>query len=463
MKKVSVGGAEGNVVVTKRAWKVLGVTSLTNIAIGLDLSITNVAIPDMQSSFPSASTADLSWTLTFYMVVYAGFLIVSGRLADRFGRLRVLNIGFGIFIVSAVLTVIAPTVLTLIAARGLIGLSAAMVAPASLGLAVAAWPVERRGTAVTIWGSTLGLSSALGPIIGGLLIDAGSWRWAFSASIPIIVVTLLWGARTLTESERNPDASRPDLVGSVSVTVAAGGLALAIVQGREWGWGSPAVLGLLLLSIGAIAVLARRISHHPAPIVPRELLKVSSFKIAAIAVFIFSLGFFSALLTMVLYLVEIVEYSTSRAGLGVSALAFAAFTSSMFSGRIADRFGYRNVAVPGILLFVTGACWLYLRATSDITYFVDLFPGFILLGAGIGAGPALLVGAGVSEVDSTNFSVAGAVMQTARQLAGAIGIALVVTILGSNPTTASFRSVFLYLAGVTFLSALIASRLPSRK
>ena len=112
---------------------------------------------------------------------------------------------------------------------------------------------------------------------------------------------------------------------------------------------------------------------------------------------------------------------------------------------------------------MTGACWLYLRATSDITYFVDLFPGFILLGAGIGAGPALLTGAGVSEVDSANFSVAGAVMQTARQLAGAIGVALIVMILGSDPTTASFRSVFLYLAGVTFLSALIASRLPSRK
>ena len=135
----------------------------------------------------------------------------------------------------------------------------------------------------------------------------------------------------------------------------------------------------------------------------------------------------------------------------------------MFSGRVADRFGYRNVAVPGILLFVIGACWLYLRATSDVTYFVDLFPGFILLGVGIGSGPALLTGDGVSQVDSNNFSVAGAVMQTARQLAGAIGVAIIVTILGSDPTTESFRAVFLYLAGVTFLSALVASRLPSRK
>ena len=341
--------------VSRQAWKVLGVTSLTNFVVGLDLSITNVAVPDIGREFAGASTADISWVLTFYMVIFAGFLIVAGRWADRFGRLRMLNIGITCFVIGAALAAISPSLVVLIAVRGLQGVGVAMMAPASLGLAVAAWPIERRGTAVAVWSSTLALSTAVGPVVGGLLIEFGSWRWAYALNIPVGLIALVRGTRVLTESARHPEASRPDLIGAALLGGATAGGVLAIVQGQEWDWTSPAVLGLLGICAVSIIAVARRTARHPDPIVPRTLLAVSSFRIASTSLLLFGLGFFSSLLAMVLYLTEIAGYSTVTVGLAIITLPIAAMVSANVSGPLADRFGFRAVAIPGMLLFTMGA------------------------------------------------------------------------------------------------------------
>ncbi len=455
----SAVGADARV--SRQAWKILGATSLTNFVAGLDLSMVNVAVPNIQETFPTASTADVSWVLTFYMLVYAGFLITAGRIADRFGRLRVLNAGLICFLAGSALAVVAPTLPILVATRGIQGVGVAMMAPASLGLTVAAWPEHRRATAVAIWSSTLALSSAVGPILGGLLIEAGSWRWAFALNVPMALLTLAWGKRVLSESVLDPEARTPDLIGAVLLGGATAGIALAIVQGREWGWTSPAVVGLIVTAVISLAVVVRRTSTHANPIVPRSLLAVSSFRIASMAIFLFGLGFFATILAMVLYLTEIANYSTVRAGLAISTLPVAATISSNVSGRIADRYGYRNVAIPGMFLFTLGALWIRANAGPDPSYAFDLLPGLLLIGAAIGAGPPILAGAGVSEVNPAHFSLAGAVIQTSRQLSGAIGVAILVAILGSadTATVESFRWGFLYLGGVAALACLVATRL----
>lgn len=452
--------------VTGRAWKILGATALTNFVVGLDLSITNVAVPDMQREFADASTADLSWVLTFYLVMYAGLLIVAGRWADRYGRLRVLKIGMTCFFGGAVLAVFAPSLPILIGARGLQGLSAAMMTPASLGLTVTAFPLARRGTAVAIWSSTLALSSVVGPIAGGFLIEVGSWRWAYGLDLPMTIIAFVWGALVLTESDRNPDARTPDLLGSALVAIGTGSLALAIVQGREWGFSSLGVLVLVVVAVGSVAVVVQRIAQHDEPIVPRTLFGVTSFRIATGSLFLFGLGFFPVILAMVLYLTDVAGYSTLQAGLGISLLPVAATISANVSGPMADRFGFRTVAVPGMLLFGAGAGWLCLRASTNPNYLVDVLPGLLLLGSGIGSGPAILAGAGVSEVEAEHFSVASAVTQTARQLAGAIGLALLIAILGDtdsgDASVAAFRRAFVYLGSVAVLASMLATRLPSR-
>ncbi|HAF69383.1 MAG TPA: hypothetical protein DCL16_09705 [Acidimicrobiaceae bacterium] len=445
--------------VAASSWKILIATCLTNFVIGLDLSITNVAIPNIEQSFSSASTADISWCLTFYMLTYAGALIVSGRWADRFGRVRVLNGGFTCLVFGSALLAFAPTVPLLIAARGLIGVGAAMAAPASLGIAIASWPPERRATAVTIWSSTLALSSVVGPIIGGFVIELSSWRWAFALNIPIGIGALIWGARVLPESDRDPDVRRPDLLGSVLITAATSALALFIVKGSEWGWSSPRVLGLFMFTALGTGCLIRRISRHADPILPRSLLAIPSFRVAICSLFLFGLGFFSSMLIVVLYLTELGGYSTVRTGLGISVMASMAFTTANFSGRLADRFGHRRVAVPGMCCFIIGCLWLYQNAGASPNFFVDLFPALLLMGLGIGSGPTLLSAAAVSEVDPSNFSVAGAVAQTARQLSGAIGISIAVAISGSNADESSFRATFLYLAVVVAMATVTALRL----
>lgn len=452
--------------VSATAWKILIATCLTNFVIGFDLAITNVAIPNIENSFSSANTADISWCLTFYMLTYAGALIVSGRWADRFGRVRVLNGGFICIVLGSALLAFAPTVPLLVASRGLIGVGAAMAAPSSLGIAVAAWPADRRATAVTIWSSTLALSSVVGPIIGGFIIELSSWRWAFAMNVPIGIGALVWGARVLPESDRDADARRPDMLGSVLITATTSGLALVIVKGSQWGWSSPGILALLVFTALGAGFLARRITGHADPILPRSLLVVPSFRISIFALFLFGLGFFSSMLVVVLYLTDIANYSTVRTGFGISVLALMAFTTANFSGRLADRFGYRRVAVPGMCCFVLGCLWLYQNAGNNPTFFVDVFPALLLMGLGIGSGPTLLAAAAVTEVDPINFSVAGAVAQTARQLSGAIGISIAVAIMGSNAEQASFRTTFLYLAVVVAMATLMTMRLsmanPSR-
>ncbi len=223
---------------------------------------------------------------------------------------------------------------------------------------------------------------------------------------------------------------------------------------------------LFASTVVSIIVVARRISKHSDPIVPKALLSIPSFRIAALATFVFGLGFFSMILTLVLYLAQIANYTTLQAGLAISMLPIAATVSSNLSGHLADRFGFRAIAIPGMLLFTLGSLWLRARAETDPDYLIDLVPGLLLVGTGIGAGPPILAGAGVSQVHSMHFSVAGAVSQTARQLSGAIGVAIVVAIITSQnsatPTVESFQWAFLYLASVAALASVLANRLPSR-
>ena len=336
-----------------------------------------------------------------------------------------------------------------------------MAAPASLGIAVASWPAERRATAVTIWSSTLALSSVVGPIIGGVVIELSSWRWAFALNVPVGVGALIWGARVLPESNRDSNVRRPDMLGSVLITAATSALALSIVKGSEWGWSSARVVGLLTFTVVGTGFLARRISGHDDPILPLPLLAIPSFRVAISSLFLFGLGFFSSMLVVVLYLTEMAGFSTVRTGFGVSVLATMAFTTANFSGRLADRFGHRRIAVPGMCSFILGCLWLYQNAGANPSFFVDVFPALVLMGVGIGSGPTLLSAAAVSEVDPSNFSVAGAVAQTARQLSGAIGISIAVAISGSNADEDAFRATFLYLTIVVAMAAIAALKLPA--
>lgn len=441
----------------------LAATSLANLLVGLDTSIASVAFPALKSAFTSASTADLSWVLTFYSVTLASFLIVAGRIADRIGRLRVFNIGMALFVFASVGVALAPSVLMITAMRGVQGFAAALMTPASLGLLVAAWPVERRTTAVAAWSSVLAVASSIGPLLGGVIIEYASWRWAFLINVPVGIFALLFGRKVLTETERDQDAASPDLIGAALTIVAASGILLTIVQGPEWGWTSFELLALVALVATALAALVRHTLSHADPIMPPVLFSIPTFRIASIAAFLFSLGFLSTFVTLMLFLTGVWGYSALEAGFAITGLPIMAAISSNVSGRLAERLGFRATVIPGCAVFASGALWLWAFTGPQPDPFAVLFPATIMMGIGIGAAPAILNAAGVAAVEPAYFSVAGAVGQTARQLGTAMGVAILVALIG-NPadlsgTLAAFERAFLYLAAVTGIAGIAATQL----
>lgn len=445
------------------AWKVLAATGLGMVLVGLDISIVNVAFPALRADFDGASTAALSWVLTGYSIVFAGLLIVSGRLADRVGRRRVFSAGLLVFMLGSVAVALAPSVAGVVAMRGVQGVGAAMVTPASMGLVLGAWPPQRRATAIALWGAVFAVAVAVGPSLGAIIIESLSWRWAFLINLPVGAIALWWSRSVLTESERNPHLARPDLLGALLVTTATVSVTLAIVQGRDWGWSSAGVLGAFFVASSAVVLFVRRTRTHEDPIVPLALFSIGSFRVASLALFVFSLGFFAFFLSMVLFLTDVWGYSILKAGLAITGGPATVAVVANIGGRAADRLGHRSVIVPGTLLFASGVGWWLWRLGSEPDFLGGWLPGLVLSGAGIGLTLGILAAAGVSEVAPEHFSVAGAVTQTGRQLGGVIGLAIMVAILGEpdgiQQTLDSFDRVFIFIIGVSLAAAVISTRI----
>jgi len=449
------------------AWKVLAVTGLGMFLVGLDVSIVSIAFPSLRSDFGGTTTSSLSWVLTAYSIVYAGLLIVSGRMADRIGRRRLFMAGLAVFVLGSVAVALAPSIELLVAMRGLQGVGAAMMTPSSMGLVLAAWPPQRRATAVALWGAVFAVAVAVGPSLGALLIEGASWRWAFLINLPIGVAALLWSRSVLQESELSPLVGSPDLVGAVIVTTASVAATLGIVQGRDWGWTSLPVLSSFAIAAAALGAFIHRTKTHRDPIVPAQMFAIGSFRYASLALFVFSLGFFAFFLSMVLFLTDVWGYSILKAGLAITGGPATVAIAAVIGGRVADRLGHRAVVVPGTLFHAAGVAWWLWRLGPEPQFVTDWLPGLVLAGAGIGLTLGILAAAGVSEVAPEHFSLAGAVTQTGRQLGGAIGLAIMVAILGDpddlQEALDRFDTVFAYIIAMSLTAAIIATRIRPTK
>ena len=300
-----------------RRWQVLIVVTAGAFLANLDLFIVNIAFPAIRADFPGASLSGLSWVLNGYAIVFAALLVPAGRLADLVGRKRIFLGGLGIFLVASVLCASAPGPWLLVAARVVQAVGAALMIPSSLALLLPEFPPERRAAAVGLWTAGAALAATLGPTIRGLLVTA-SWRWVFLVNIPLGGLTAIAAVRILRES-RDPDRGRlPDLPGAALLCLGIGALALGIVEGSEWGWTSPAFVGVEALALVSLLVFARRSARHPAPVVEPELLRPRATRAANASVFLFSMAFFAILLGSTLFMTEIWGYSVLQAGLGIA-------------------------------------------------------------------------------------------------------------------------------------------------
>lgn len=394
----------------------------------LDTTIVNIAFPDISASFAGSGRDALSWVLDGYFVVIAALLVPAGGLADRFGHKRIFLLGVAVFTGASLLCAVAPSLPLLIGFRVLQGVAAAMIAPASLAIVLDSFPVERRSAGVGLWGAAAAAAAAIGPTLGGALVELADWRLVFLVNLPLGAAIVLAGRNRLPEP-KILDSRLPDLPGAAMLALGLATITLGIVEGNDWGWAAPATLACFVVGAALLGGLVARSFSHARPIVEPALFAHRSFRIGNVGTLLFATAFFSLILGNVLFLTSIWGYTILQAGL--AALPGPAL-STVFAGpagRLADRFGHRAVILPGTLVFAVGA--MVLRSAGAEPDYVGLWlPGACLTGVGIGLAFPTLGAASVRDVPIDRFATASAVNAAFRQVGAVLGTALLITIVG---------------------------------
>jgi EmrB/QacA subfamily drug resistance transporter len=448
-------------------WQVFVITSLGAFLVSLDLSIVNVAFPAMERTFVTSDRAHLAWVVTAYSIVFGSLLVIGGRSADRYGLRRVFFLGLLAFTVGSALCGIAPTVPTLIAGRVVQGAGAAFALPASVGLLLAAVTAERRSQTVALWGGVGALAIATGPSLGSVLVDGPGWRWAFYVNLPFCLLAYLWGRRALPNPPPVSGGDKPDYFGALLLAAAVGEFTYGISVFGDTGFGRSVVLAWGIAFATAYAFVARS-ARHPAPVLDPTLFQSRSFRVANLATLVYAMGFFAMLLGNILFLTEVWHYSIERAGMAVTPGPLVVATVSGFAGRIAARRGFRTVLLPGALCFALGLTWLATQVGPEPAFLSQWLPGTLLIGLGIGLTFPVLSAAAVSSLPQERFGVGSAVNQTARQVGGAIGVTILISILGKPQSgveaLAAFERMWWFAAATALVTGLIATRLgPERE
>jgi EmrB/QacA subfamily drug resistance transporter len=416
-------------------WPVFTLCALGAYITTLDLSIVNVAFPEILSDF-GVSRADASWIVTAYNICFAGLLIVSGKVADQLGRRRMFLAGVGVFGIGSLLCALAPGLWPLVAGRVVQGIGGAMLSPAALGLLLAAFPPERRTSVVSMFGGIGALGVASGPSLGALLITATDWRAAFWVNVPVCAAVLVAGRRILPETERSNDRRRPDLLGAALVTISLAALALGISRSEVWGWTDGRTLGSLAVAAITAPLFWTRQRRHANPVLDLGLFQSTGFTIANVSAIAFYAGFAASGLNNVLFLRQVWGYSVLRAGL-LSALApLTVALLARRAGTFAGRFGFRPFVVAGPA--IVAAVALTFRLVIDQTPRPWLFVALAELTAvGIAAFIPVNSAAAVATLPPDRLSIGGAVNNTCRQIGSVVGIAILVAAIGSPGSPAA--------------------------
>lgn len=420
----------------------------------LDLFIVNIAFPDIARDFSGTSLGTLSWVLNAYAIAFAALLVPAGRWADRTGRKRAFLGGLALFSIASAACAAAPSVTALIGARALQAVGAAAMIPTSLGLLLPEFPANRRGAAVGIWAAVGGVAAAAGPPVGGLLVQAG-WRWVFIVNVPIGIAALVAGSRLLVEV-RDREGARPDLIGAALFTGAIAALTLGIVEGPDWGWGSGRVVGLFAAAAGLLLAVGFRCVRHPAPLIEPIIVRTRAIAFANLGALLFFSAFGALLLGSVLFQTSVWHDSILRAGLQIAPGPAMAALFAFPGGILGQRFGQRYVGLAGGLLFAAGGLWFRTHMGPSADYAGALLPAQLLSGTGVGLVLPTLSAAATGPLPPARFATGTAVLGMSRQLGSALGVAILVAIIG-HPSTAGAVAVF--RDGWTFMiiSALAAA------
>jgi EmrB/QacA subfamily drug resistance transporter len=404
-----------------RKWWTLMAVSVATFMLLLDITVVNVALPSIRKDL-GASFSDLQWVVDAYALTLAALVLTAGSLADRLGRRRLFAIGLAIFSAASLLCALAPDPTFLNLARAFQGVGGAVMFAVSLALIAQEFPAGReRGTAMGLYGATIGVAVAIGPLVGGALTDALGWQSIFYLNVPIGAAAIAITYLKLRES-RDPNATRVDWAGVATFSAALFGLVLALVRGNDEGWGSSLIVSLFAGSaalLAAFIAIERRVSE---PMLPLGLFKRPSFTGVQLAAFAVSGSAFALFLYITLYLQNYLGYSPLEAGLRYLPLTLASFFVAPIAGALLSRFPARVMMSAGLGL--TGVGLLLMSGIEAGDEWTTLLGGFLVLGAGVGLLNPVIADVALSVVPKERSGMAAGINDTFRQVGVAVGIAV---------------------------------------
>ena len=414
-----------------RRWSALALIVTAQFMVILDVAIVNVALPSIKSDLNFSQT-NLQWVISAYAILFGGALLLGGRLADLLGRRRLFMGGLALFAVSSLLCGLAWSEGSLIAFRAVQGLGGALLAPAALSLLMTTFAEGReRNLALGIYGAASGSGAAAGVLLGGLLTSYLSWSWIFFINVPVGVAAIALAPVLLRESRAELAHRHFDVPGATSITAGLMLLVYATTRATTDGWGSGSTLALLGGAAALVLAFVAIELRSPWPLLPLRIFRRRSLTAANAAMAIIGAVAFSEFFLLTLYLQDVLHYSAVQSGAAFSAFALSVVVMSNVAQVVVGRLGVRATLTAGLLLSAASVAALT-RLPLDGHYFWDLFPWFVLGGAGMGLSFVPVTIASLTGVERSDAGVASGLINTSRQIGGAIGIAAISAVAASS-------------------------------
>jgi EmrB/QacA subfamily drug resistance transporter len=448
----------------RRRWSALALIVTAQFMVILDVAIVNVALPSIQSDL-GFSDANLQWVISAYAILFGGALLLGGRLADLLGRRRMFIVGLLVFAGSSLLAGFAWSAGSLIALRAVQGLGGALLAPAALSLLMTTFAEGReRNRALGIYGAASGSGAAAGVLLGGLLTSYLSWSWIFFVNVPVGIAAAALAPVLLAESRADLGHRHFDLLGAATATSGLMLLVYALTRATTDGWGAPLTIGLLTASASLLALFVVVEGRSQWPLLPLRLFRLPTLAASNMAMAIIGAVTFSQFFVLTLYVQDVLHYTPVQSGVAFIAFAGTVVVVSNVAQLIVGRFGVRATLAAGFLISALSVA-LVARLPIDANYFTDIFPAFVLGGAGLALSFVPITIGGLAGVERADAGIASGLINTSRQIGGAIGIAATTAIVaaavgplataGPAELDHGYRVALIVLAGLLLAGAAI--------
>ena len=431
----------------------LATGSLAFVLGTVNVTVSNVAFPEIVRSFPGVSNGMTGWIIAGYSLAFASTMLAGGRLADRYGRLTVFRVGLFGLLIGALGAGLAPSPLILVFARAIQGMFGALTVPSSLALVLPQFPQTKQASVIGIWAAAGMVASGLSPGFAALVLEVSSWRWVYLILVPIVGLGLI-GAKLYLEETAEAKADSPlDLLGVLMGSASVFLVVLGTLQGRSWGWLSPYTVACFAGTTLLLPLFLIRSSKHPEPLFDPGLFRIRSFTVSNVAVTFAMVGAFTSWFLWPLFLTEVWEYSKAKVGLAFTPSPVLSAVVAVLGGRWADRRGFRGIMALAALIATVGFLWLYFFLDEEVQFWFAFFPSSVMFGFGMGVLASQLNSAALRDIPPESTATANGIHQSLRYAVGGMGAATAITVLNGTHEVQRYSVMWLLLGILMFLVA----------